>query len=51
LGNPVIHFEVLGKDPVVLQKFYKDAGHIALIADPEGHVVGLVKAGSCRGGR
>jgi predicted enzyme related to lactoylglutathione lyase len=87
--NPVVHFEVLGRDPSALRKFYSEAfgwelgppddgpqqysmvhmkaasggidggigkspqgpGHVtfyigvtfALFADPEGHVVGLVK--------
>jgi predicted enzyme related to lactoylglutathione lyase len=48
MANPVIHFEVLGKDAAALQRFYGEAfGYgptIALFADPEGHVVGLVKA-------
>jgi predicted enzyme related to lactoylglutathione lyase len=25
MGNPVVHFEVMGKDPIALQKFYKEA--------------------------
>jgi len=25
MGNPVVHFEVIGKDPKALQKFYKQA--------------------------
>jgi uncharacterized protein len=82
IANPVIHFEVLGKDPQALQRFYGGAfgwqmqdvmggsdymadpgvdgainggvgaapeggdGHVTFsvgVADPEGHVVGLVK--------
>jgi predicted enzyme related to lactoylglutathione lyase len=71
MGNPVVHFEVLGKDAIRLHTFYVEVedltaaldkitslgGHrlmgpmdvpggpsIALFGDPEGHVVGLVKA-------
>jgi predicted enzyme related to lactoylglutathione lyase len=25
MGNPVVHFEVVGKDAQALQSFYKDA--------------------------
>ena len=62
MSNPVVHFEVVGKDAKALQNFYSDAfgwrmepstptdvpggPSIAMFTDPEGHLVGLLEAGT-----
>jgi hypothetical protein len=38
MGQPVVHFEVMGPE-----KMSEVILEIALFTDPEGHVIGLVK--------
>lgn len=58
MGNPVVHFEVVGND-AILARIERLGGRkalgptnvpggpsIAMFTDPEGHLVGLVKAGT-----
>ena len=44
MGAPVAWFEITGQDPKGLAHFYPELfefGRFAMLADPEGHVVGL----------
>ncbi|MDE2196821.1 MAG: hypothetical protein KGJ56_06505 [Gammaproteobacteria bacterium] len=51
MGNPVLHFEVLGKDPKVLQSFYRDAFDWEMAASAPGYAMALPKAqGGINGG-
>ncbi|MGH9290791.1 MAG: hypothetical protein ACRD0V_21260 [Acidimicrobiales bacterium] len=43
MGQPVVHFEVTGKDYAALQSFYSQLG---MFNDPERHLIGVVKAGT-----
>ncbi len=43
MSNPVVHFEVLGKDAAALQKFYKDAFGWAF--EPAGPTYAMAKPG------
>jgi hypothetical protein len=55
--QPVVHFEVIGKDPAELQTYYSELFGweidaepmpglvIGMFSDPEGHIIGLVKVG------
>jgi predicted enzyme related to lactoylglutathione lyase len=55
VGQPVVHFEVIGKDPDQAEKLggthmmgpdsVPGGPTIGLIVDPQGHVIGLVAAG------
>jgi hypothetical protein len=46
MGQPVVHFEIIGKDVERLHGFYSDLFGCGLFNDPEGHVVGVVKSAS-----
>jgi uncharacterized protein len=43
MGNPVVHFEITGKDGAKLQAFYKGLFDWGIQADPNGY--GMVEAG------
>jgi|SRR5581483_8484586 len=43
MGNPVVHFEISGKDGKKLQSFYKDLFDWNMDIDPQGY--GMVAAG------
>jgi hypothetical protein len=49
MGNPVVHFEIVGNDSQALQRSMMPPDRVpggprvALFKDPEGHVVGLVQ--------
>ena len=60
MPNPIVHFEVLGKDPLKLQKFYGDLfgwkvqnmaemGNYGMIEAQEGHGIGGGVGGSTEG--
>jgi hypothetical protein len=42
MGNPAVHFEIMGNDAGPDR--VPNGPVIALFSDPEGHVVGLVEA-------
>ena len=49
MGRPIVHFEIMGNDAVRLQRFYaelfdwKIGEPAAMLADPDGNLMGLVK--------
>jgi predicted enzyme related to lactoylglutathione lyase len=53
MAAPVVHFEILGRNGPALQRFYRDLFDwkipdmvtFALFTDPDGNLIGLVKAG------
>jgi hypothetical protein len=47
MANPVVHFEVIGKDAQALQRFYKDAFDWQM--EPVMPTYAMVKAGGGRG--
>ena len=42
MGQPVVHWEIGGRDGAKLPEFYRTP-RIAMFVDPEGHPIGLVK--------
>lgn len=44
MGAPVVHFEINGKDLRALPVTEMEMVTFGLFADPEGHVVGILKA-------
>jgi len=41
VGQPVVHFEIVGKDAAGLQKYYSELFGWQI---PEGHTIGVVKS-------